>query len=95
MKDPSSDQDGAYVAADCVLLATISKEVTRCCHENIVPAAVYSSSFTIYQNLLCFSAQVPKKGDKQAIKEAMEANQKGICYINTKQLDGETNVSAP
>jgi phospholipid-translocating ATPase len=61
MKDPDSDQDGAYVAADCLLLGSISKEV-------------------------------PKNADAVTKKEADEANSKGICYINTKQLDGETNL---
>eukprot|EP00658_Telonema_sp_P-2_P085471 TRINITY_DN9751_c0_g1_i5.p1 TRINITY_DN9751_c0_g1~~TRINITY_DN9751_c0_g1_i5.p1 ORF type:complete len:1512 (-),score=515.35 TRINITY_DN9751_c0_g1_i5:306-4841(-) len=53
-KDPESESDGVYVAADCVLLATKSTE------------------------------SLSASGD--------DANSKGICYINTKQLDGETNL---
>ena len=42
--------------------------------------------------LATISKEVPKNGDPQSIKEAIQANEKGICYINTKQLDGETNL---
>jgi magnesium-transporting ATPase (P-type) len=49
------DGSGAYVSADCILLATVS-----------IPDADTATN--------------------------IEANAKGLCYINTKQLDGETNL---
>jgi len=55
IQQPEDSDNGAYVAADCVLLATMA----------IVDA------------------------DNESAKEA---NEKGLCYINTKQLDGETNL---
>lgn len=55
IEQPEEGDSGAYVSADCILIATVS---------------------------------IPNPDTQTGI----EANAKGLCYINTKQLDGETNL---